>query len=392
MTADSSHNWATKFSDVLNCRSTSLFGKQVERHESGLPEFDPFDWLRDTVNSELQRHQWIQKDTGNPVEIWFDFASHSDINACAFRDKDLYFISVNHIVLSGMTQLISEVLRRTDIFPKHGKPERLEKATRESPIELPSAAAPNEHAILAAKAGIATVLPSDPARFQLCLFASRICLDLLYFHELNHILLGHVRHCEHRFGPTVLFEAPTNGTECVATTKEFEYVADRVAGTALARCLLSRKFTISGEVEEETDEKKDQLDRELTSVVLFAVGMFFASIESQLLRDEIAGMPQYPYSETRWMSVLRGFEIEFEEQDHPLVDDVFTSVFEDALRNIMIAVTESGYRDSLFGPAFVDRDRRSRACDQLVLLDEAFGETIEATRDFGVEPASLRQS
>lgn len=379
----SASNAQTDFSDsferALDKLSPRFYKRQVKRHHGPLPDQDPIKWLRSTFNASLAPLGLRHFATQQPVALWFDFIDEKSINACAFRDENLYCIAFHHLTVSGMLQIFGELLTHSDVFSEGDA-----KATAPTTDDLAAvySADSKDFKVRVADLGVATTMPSNENRFRLATFLQRLALDLLYFHELNHLMLGHVGYSELRFGPCALFEvAGATGPAHVAQI-ELEFAADFCAGAALADCIAEHSFASAGKVARSQDPAIcHQETLKLMELVLFAAAVTFVQFESQLLAQSLRGIAGYPLSETRWFSVLRGIERRLAKTHPHLAQELVPTVVPRVFQSLNAAFSESNLRDPLFAPIFVDKGRRDDAIDQMTILEGGLWESLETTRE-----------
>ncbi len=387
-------DWSTEFDAALLAKSVSFFGEQVQRHVNRLPGPDPIDWLRDTLNTSLQRHRWVLGVDHTPVRLWCDFVDHNGINACAFQHEELFTIAIHRPAVAGLQQIFSEILRRSEIYPEAGPREEPKPLSADTPISIPPAPDSDEtEKANAVEAGVPTSMPASPQRFQFATFVHRLALDLLYFHELHHVLLGHVGYLQNRFGPCAIFEVPQSHDIPIkdrVPRKTIEFTADFMAGASIADCLASHSFAMAGRVEV-VEDPEGQLarDSKLAELILFASGVLFSTLESQLVSQGLQDTPGYPISETRWFSVLRGMERRLGGIGHPLVDLLYDKALPDALRSIHLAMSQTGFKDPLFDTIFQSKHRRHEAVDDLASMESNLFEMIEQTKSCAVQADDL---
>jgi hypothetical protein len=384
-----SRDLSAAFDQAMTARSKYLYGQPVHRHIDSIGGSDPIGWLRDTLNDSIQKHSFRSAGTNESVDVWLDFVDAKDVNACVFRHEKMHCIAVHRLTASGMLQMFGEILTRSAVFPETGGLERIGPATATSPIHCPPSGRVGP-LVSVVEAGIAAALPADPQRFQLATFLQRLSLDLIYFHELSHLLLGHVGDAEVRFGPCGLFEVPNNLAAAASVDREF--VADFSAGLALADCLAKHRFTAAGKVGTvEDSEDQRARDLKLAELLMFSVGVTFSMFESQLVRQGMRGAKGYPLSETRWFSVLRGFERRLVTLRHPISNDLFIQLLGKVFSSLHQAMDESGYNDPLFHEIFFDKDRRNQAIDAMVELESNIQATIDLTKAHAIFGDVLRK-
>jgi hypothetical protein len=379
--AHSDHDRSSQFDEALEALSSTLFGHRVTRHQSSILDTDPLQWLRQRANAALTQLRLQSYSTHENANIWFDFINEPTVNACVFRHGSLHCIAVHHITVAGMMQIFSELLTRSDVFPETGDLNNLDFAMPTDLNHIGVAAGPKEATVKGADLGLPISMPNGDRRYQLVTFLQRLSLDLIYFHELNHIMLGHLGHSELRFGPCALFEVPHDKLSSRSANADLEFAADFSAGAALGDCILNHSFATAGRVAASLDEevrRKETL--KLAETVLFAAGVTFVQFEAQLLANGLKGIPDYPLSETRWFSVLRGMERRITKHDAPFASDLINIVLPRTFKSLNTAFSESNCNDPLFGPIFTDENRRRDAIDNMLEFERALWDTINGTK------------
>ncbi len=261
--------------------------------------------LSQKLGAVLGGLQWTSQVNGQTLCVEFQLVRHPDIGAFVFSHKDTVYIVFHHLLFSVLLDLFNRIvdhlpLQDYDEELVNGPQMPLEQLVQdETVIEDQSL----DLDVTAATLGLASYYPRSHERLSLAVKLQVLALEFLFWHEINHLICGHLGFYE-KAGDLSVIEEGRPPIADSSASQAMEYMADLFTAVSFVEMIKSRRFVlIPPEVFGQTTDSNRTLIYGLTIAVttLFAL---FHSHEQQDHGDRALVDPNYPTVFTRYVTVV----------------------------------------------------------------------------------------
>jgi hypothetical protein len=143
--------------------------------------------------------------------IVFDVTDATEAGAFAFKYADSYFISINLGLIAILCDLFLRLWTLPDVLLPVGDSSREQGQGKGVPLEFDA-----KNRIISENNNLirfSTVSPNCPMRKSNAYSFARMSLEFVFFHELRHILAGHLDYRGYKYGAFVISEFPVENTD-----------------------------------------------------------------------------------------------------------------------------------------------------------------------------------
>ncbi|MBC8113381.1 MAG: hypothetical protein H7062_03320 [Candidatus Saccharimonas sp.] len=248
--------------------------------------------IRDQFAHVALANRWKYARSGAPIELFMNVVHSPEFNAQADREGTSYFAFICEPVFPRLMRLAIGLVRS--------------KAMQEN--------------LLGGRLWIAARLfsnPGDTDELKMLAAASviwRMALEFLLYHELQHILVGHVGFTRERLGLHALPELYSVMGIDQQTLWCMEYSADLFSALTVADDVLTRQFAVTGGQSFATDT---EVDRSLLFLTAVGVAMVLCEFEARDNSGADVEGRTHPPVWTRYVTVIDAMTRRFDERGGP---------------------------------------------------------------------------
>jgi hypothetical protein len=287
----------------------------------------------DRFSAPLHGNRWILAHDATPTSIVFGVTHDEEFNAFAFLSANQHCIAFNHSVFPTLLQVFCELTAQATFLPMIGN------STVTSFPALKTVSKSTTGDLLWEGMVLPKLLPQDPERLQYTFILYRLALEFLFFHELHHVLGGHISYIGNQYAMSALLEIRQRDPLSFKDRRCMEWAADFFAAKSLADSCLSRRFmTINPSQIPNTPEFTETI----FYLALIAVTVLFCVFEIW------EGTPDdnYPTVLTRYSTVVDMFSRPLEHENRTLWER-WEYVAGSALGDLRVAIRQTQWGRNL---------------------------------------------
>jgi len=298
----------------------------------------PRQFLLERLRKSLNKHSW-QGPKGDPVEIHVGVISSArpEVTALTTRIHDIYFIGIMEPVFSAIIEIIIALTghmtfgdeRETEV--RSLPAEEAEEGTKGKAVRATLYGVPRPEK-----------MKISDGHLVFASFLQRFAIEFLYYHELQHILLGHLGRREIRHSSPTLVERAASTSRKQSEDRAMEFYADFGAASTMAHCCMNNSFVLCPSSLIPHDQLSTQSFAEHLLMSLLVVYIVFEAHEQ---RKE-SPSASYPAVAVRALTAVEAFAKQFKAGTQSQNLDM-NSVWEGAIANVFLGLSRSGYKNPI---------------------------------------------
>lgn len=227
---------------------------------------------------------------------YFDFIANRNLNAIASSSMSYDLVGLYSGSILNLAVLFFILLSHPEVLPELGDPSK-ETAWFDDLSDCEWTGTLSKVFSAIRPRSDALNFPKDPARYSAAALMATIALDFLFFHEIGHLVLGHIDYLANLTGDRVFTEVRTGQFLLPETSHGLELQADEFAALiSLGTC-----FGIDSSQTPQAFPSTAEAIRRWT----FAVGLLFLVFDRGDTRVAAHKDQDHPHSAVRLMNVFR---------------------------------------------------------------------------------------
>lgn len=294
----------------------------------------PKAYLLSQLRASLKNHCWTNNNS-QQCDILIGSVDHIDpsVSAMVTKVKDDYFIGILTPVFSATIEILLKLTSHLKFDENCSNPEANE------PLSTGAA----DQKIKVTNAGIPLTLPTSDAHLQFASFLQRIAIEFLYYHELQHVLMGHLGKHEAQFSSPTLAEKPTANLTFNKEQRAMEAYADYVAASTIAQCCLRNNFVLCPTA---VIPPQNVTPDHLFKYSLFSILTIFLIFESQQKARAIESA-NYPSVATRILITLEAFRAQLSSTATHGINTGVIEIWKSTITEISLAFSRSNLNNPI---------------------------------------------